>query len=96
MHDSTILRAQADLYSPSQAPRQTNSARRVGATTQATDDCQVLHLILGPLHLDLLGLIVDLNKVALDILAIPGTTIGDLFCSLAGSGGTTTATIPTG
>jgi hypothetical protein len=46
-----------------------------------TNDCQVLHLILGPLHLDLLGLIVDLNEVALDIFAIPSTTRGDLFCS---------------
>jgi hypothetical protein len=35
------------------------------------------------LHLDLLGLIVDLNKIELDIKAIPGTVLGDLFCQLA-------------
>jgi len=54
--------------------------------TTTTTNCSVLHLILGPLHLDLLGLIVDLNKVALDIEAVPNTTIGDLFCSLVGVG----------
>ena len=47
------------------------------------------------LHLDLLGLIADLNKVALDIDAVPGTTIGNLFCSLNGTGGTTTSPTPT-
>ena len=95
MHNSTILRAQADVYAPSQAPRHTSSTKTIGATTQDAD-CQVLHLILGPLHLDLLGLIVDLNKVALDIDAIPGTTIGDLFCSLVGVGTPATITSPTG
>jgi hypothetical protein len=47
-------------------------------------NCQVLHLLLGPLHLDLLGLIADLNKIVLGIEAVPHTTIGDLFCSLVG------------
>jgi hypothetical protein len=80
---STVMRAQATLFRPAQAQRQT-----AGVTApQQTANCPVLHLILGPLHLDLLGLIVDLNKVALDIEAIPNTTIGDLFCSLVGVGG---------
>ncbi len=55
--------------------------------------CQVLKLILGPLHLDLLGLNVDLygrNKqspVIVTISAIPGHgLLGDLLCSLAGGG----------
>jgi hypothetical protein len=47
-------------------------------------ECEVLDLILGPLHLDLLGLVVDLNKIQLTLTAIPGTTIGNLFCELAG------------
>jgi hypothetical protein len=52
--------------------------------------CPILDLILGPLHLDLLGLIVDLNQVHLSITADPnGGVLGSLFCSLAGS--TTTA-----
>jgi hypothetical protein len=55
--------------------------------------CQVLKLILGPLHLDLLGLNVDLygrNKqspVIVTIEAVPGHgLLGDLLCSLAGGG----------
>jgi hypothetical protein len=53
--------------------------------------CQVLKLILGPLHLDLLGLNVDLygeNKqspVIVTIAALPGHgLLGDVLCSLAG------------
>jgi len=48
--------------------------------------------VLGPLNLDLLGLIVSLNKVDLDISADPGGTLGNLFCQLAGSTTTTTTT----
>jgi len=50
---------------------------------QAT--CEVLTLVLGPLHLELLGLIVDLNQVVLHITADPqGGLLGSLLCSLAG------------
>jgi hypothetical protein len=70
---ATVMHAQATLFQP-------HNERGLQA---AAVNCPVLHLILGPLHLDLLGLIVDLNKIVLDIEAIPGTTIGDLFCSLS-------------
>jgi hypothetical protein len=57
------------------------SAAAVG--TQAV--CDILHLTLGPLHLDLLGLIIDLNQVQLDITADPaGGLLGSLLCGLAG------------
>jgi hypothetical protein len=47
--------------------------------------CDILHLVLGPLHLDLLGLIVDLNQVQLDITADPaGGLLGALLCAIAG------------
>jgi hypothetical protein len=40
--------------------------------------------VLGPLHLNLLGLLVDLNRVHLAITATPGGGIlGNLFCGLA-------------
>jgi hypothetical protein len=46
--------------------------------------CQVLNLIVGPLNLELLGLVVDLNKVKLDITATRGAgKLGDIFCELA-------------
>jgi hypothetical protein len=53
-------------------------------TSSAVVACPVLNLVLGPLHLDLLGLIVDLNQVNLTITATPGGgALGDLFCSLS-------------
>jgi len=46
--------------------------------------CQVLNLIVGPLNLQLLGLIVDLDKVTLNVNATRGEgKLGDLFCQLA-------------
>jgi hypothetical protein len=46
--------------------------------------CDILHLELGPLDLDLLGLIVHLDKVVLDIDASPaGGLLGSLLCSIA-------------
>lgn len=47
--------------------------------------CNVLSLTLGPLHLDALGLIVDLNQVNLNITAQPGAgnLLGNLLCSVA-------------
>lgn len=49
---------------------------------QAT--CQILTLSLGPLDLELLGLIVHLDEVNLDISADPaGGLLGQLLCALA-------------
>lgn len=48
--------------------------------------CPILHLTLGPLDLDLLGLTVHLDRVVLDITAIsgPGNLLGNLLCAIAG------------
>ena len=61
--------------------------------------CQVLKLVLGPLHLDLLGLDVDLygktkaNPVVVTIDAIPSEgLLGQLLCGLAGGTGVTSLT----
>lgn len=45
----------------------------------------VIQLVLGPLHLDLLGLVVDLNQVHLTITAQQGAgnLLGNLLCSVA-------------
>lgn len=59
-----------------------NSSSPVGVASLVS--CSVLHLVLGPLHLNLLGLVVDLNRVVLDITAIPGGgLLGDLLCAVA-------------
>jgi hypothetical protein len=50
----------------------------------AAPTCDVLDLVLGPLHVDLLGLVVDLKQVHLTITADPaGGVLGRLFCGLA-------------
>lgn len=50
------------------------------------DVCPILHLELGPLDLDLLGLRVQLNQVVLDVTAVPGpgNLLGNLLCAVAG------------
>ncbi|MFE5671052.1 ABC transporter substrate-binding protein [Agromyces sp. NPDC056523] len=56
----------------------------VGAA--ATQVCDILTLDLGPLHLDILGLVVDLSDVQLDITAErgAGNLLGNLLCAVAG------------
>ena len=49
----------------------------------ADASCSILDLTLGPLHLDLLGLVVDLNQVHLTITAVPGP--GNLLGNLLGA-----------
>ena len=48
--------------------------------------CRILHLELGPLDLNLLGLRIQLNRVVLDITAErgPGNLLGNLLCAIAG------------
>ena len=53
-------------------------------TQQAT--CDILNLVLGPLHLDLLGLVIDLNQVVLNITGETGAgnLLGNLLCAITG------------
>lgn len=46
--------------------------------------CNILHLVLGPLNLNLLGLTVHLNRVILDVTAVsgPGNLLGNLLCAI--------------
>lgn len=54
--------------------------------TNIAGTCQILHLELGPLDLNLLGLVVHLDKVVLDITAQSGAgnLLGNLLCAVAG------------
>lgn len=63
---------------PLSLPVDLENSGPVGAT------CDILHLELGPLNLNVLGLIVRLNRVVLDIDAqAGGGLLGDLLCALA-------------
>jgi hypothetical protein len=51
----------------------------------ASGTCSILDLTLGPLHLNVLGLVVDLNQVHLTITGQTGNgqLLGNLLCGLA-------------
>jgi hypothetical protein len=51
----------------------------------AEGSCQILDLTLGPLDLNLLGLVVHLDRVHLNITAVsgPGNLLGNLLCAVA-------------
>jgi len=57
----------------------------VNTTASAADPaaCNILNLVLGPLNLNLLGLVVTLNQLHLNITAVPGSLLGDLLCDVA-------------
>lgn len=57
-----------------------------GLAPQQVAGCEVLQLDLGPIDLDLLGLVVDLSPVELDITAVPGAgnLLGNLLCAVVG------------
>jgi hypothetical protein len=64
-------------------------ASKRGTFSSAQRICDVLTLNLGPLHLEILGLVVDLSRLTLTIKADSnGGLLGSLFCGLAGSSGT--------
>src|SRR5688572_16647633 len=73
----------------------TRTTAAAGNTAAAAATCGILHLELGPLDLDLLGLVIHLDRVVLDISAVPGAgnLLGNLLCSvtnLLNSGGALT------
>ena len=48
--------------------------------------CEILDLVLGPITLDLLGLVVRTNRINVRIDAVPGpgNLLGNLLCAVAG------------
>lgn len=70
-----------------------NVTAPVGAASTAS--CQLLHLELGPIDLNLLGLRAQTNQIVIDVTAEPGpgNLLGNLLCSVANllNGGSTNA-----
>jgi hypothetical protein len=103
----SVANGNVKLASNSTAQKLTKAANKSGLATKgvgfavpashaqamAPGPCSIVDLVLGPLHLDLLGLIVDLNQVHLQITADPnGGILGSLLCSLAPPPTTTVTT----
>jgi hypothetical protein len=57
-----------------------------GQVTTQQGTCQILDLDIGRIHLDLLGLVVDIAPIHIDITAVegPGNLLGNLLCALVG------------
>jgi hypothetical protein len=64
----------------------TTGSQNLALPVAVTGTCEILHLTLGPLDLDLLGLVVHLDQVVLTIDAQsgPGNLLGNLLCAVAG------------
>lgn len=76
---------------------QTDSQTVLVPVASVRGTCQILHLELGPIDLDLLGLVVHVDKIVVDITAQsgPGNLLGNLLCGLANAlnGGASATTI---
>jgi hypothetical protein len=50
------------------------------------DACEILNIVLGPINLDLLGLVVRTNRINVRIDAVPGegNLLGNLLCAITG------------
>ena len=55
-------------------------------SARSANACDILNLVLGPLDLNVLGLEIKLQRVVLDITAVPGAgnLLGNLLCAVAG------------
>lgn len=55
------------------------------STVASKNSCPILHLVVGPIHLNLLGLVVTTNQIVLNITAVPGAgnLLGNLLCAVA-------------
>jgi hypothetical protein len=69
-----------------QAFSTTSVLGNAGQVQTAQVVCDILTLNLDPIHLDLLGLVVDLSAVDLNINAVPGAgnLLGNLLCAVVG------------
>jgi len=63
-----------------------SSTTSAAAPAAAAASCSILHLVLGPINLNVLGLQVTTNQIVLDISAIPGAgnLLGNLLCDVTG------------
>ncbi|HEX6505657.1 MAG TPA: hypothetical protein VF011_20615 [Terriglobales bacterium] len=70
----------APLTATTTAPASGTSPATAAATT-----CPILNLTIGPINLNLLGLVVRTNTIHLSITAVeaPGNLLGNLLCAVA-------------
>jgi hypothetical protein len=80
--DSIVSNFSAPVTSPS--PAATGGAAAPAVAPVAATSCGILNLQIGPIHLDLLGLVLDTNQIVVNLTAVPGAgnLLGNLLCSV--------------
>ena len=80
--DSIAANFSAPVTTPS--PAATGGAASPAVAPAAATSCGILNLQLGPIHLDLLGLVLDTNQIVVNLTAVPGAgnLLGNLLCSV--------------
>lgn len=71
---------------PVALPSPTTTAAPTTQAAQPAQACQILNLVLGPLNLNVLGLVISIpNPIVLNITAVPGAgnLLGNLLCQVA-------------
>ena len=56
------------------------------SVSQQRRECEILDLDIGRIHLDLLGLVVNIEPIHINVTAVPGAgnLLGNLLCALVG------------
>jgi hypothetical protein len=83
---SGVVNGTQSFVSTFSAPVTAAPQTAAAPTAQAAAACQILNLVLGPLNLNVLGLVVSIpNPIVLNITAVPGAgnLLGNLLCSVA-------------
>ena len=59
---------------------------RLSVSQQQQEECEILDLDIGRIHLDLLGLVVNIAPIHINVTAVPGAgnLLGNLLCALVG------------
>jgi hypothetical protein len=83
--NGTLTGVCSGVNSLGQTVTQTINAVTSTAVSGTQGACTILDLTLGPIHLDLLGLVVDTNAIHVTITAQqgPGNLLGNLLCGIA-------------
>jgi hypothetical protein len=82
----------ANMALVDRAGRQITTFAAPVTVQQATGSCTILDLTIAPIHLNLLGLVIDTSTIHITITGQtgPGNLLGNLLCGLLGGiGGTT-------
>jgi len=83
---SGVVNGSQSFVSTFSAPVALPSTTAAAPAAQAAQACQLLNLVLGPLNLNVLGLVISIpNPIVLNITAVPGAgnLLGNLLCDVA-------------